>query len=851
MKSLLTAACISSLFCFGASAQSDYLNAELRQQVDSLKNDATTRRTNQQNVRARMTVLWDWMNAYAMTGRSIQPNATATLNTVRAVPVGQRTTPGQLRSIDELIVDFTFRDENPGGIGKAVVSPSGPFKAETRQSIEVTYTVAERSIEAGGQILIGRQFQSDAGRWQHQAPEADNFISIKANKSGVQFTPSRAPIRGMHGGFRGAAPQLAFDVTSGTLNEGDSFTITYGDTSQGGKGYQVETYTNDAMALPLYIKFDRDSIYFFVDLPTYAVEGKEAFDVHGFVSSIVKPNEKFQISVRVEDAYYGRATGTIPDIELSLNGKKIKTLSGKDGALQIVKDLSISSPGVYRYSIEAKDGTFSRLSDPIWVNENPTHRIYWGETHGHCGFAEGQGTPDSYFEFGRDDADLDFLTLSEHDIWMDDYEWKYINDATARYSKEREFILFPGYEWTSRRQRGGHHNVFFRRAGFERVPQQEAPRSSDLYFGLKSKHDPKDVLIIPHAHQVADWRNTDIHMEHLIEIMSAHGTFEWFGNKYLEHGRQVGFISASDDHLSHPGYSSGSRRGFKQRGGLAAVNAPALTTDGIFDALRNRQTYATSGARIILDATLNGEVMGTRQTYTETRVLEGQVMGTAPIATVELVKNGEVIMGNDYSVAKLTPHAFVQVNMDSDSVVFTRDNPRGSRPWGGSLEVIGATLTGVESPSFQNSRIERAEIDTLNPNKVNFFTTTRGRINNIVLELDGVSDATKIKINLDAGLESGTAPVRIRPFAEIPATEVNFSFGDFEDGEIKKDFLVDVHTDTLSLKIINPESPMDQAFAFNDTTNPAYGDYYYLRIRQVDGALAWSSPFWVGGEATP
>jgi hypothetical protein len=850
MNRIFIIICISS-WCIAAFSQNDYMDTDLRQQVNALKSDASMGRTNQQNVRARMVLLWDWMNAYALTGRHIQPNATATLNAALAVPVGQRNTPGQLRSIDELIVDFTYRDENPNGIGKAVVSPSGPFKAETWQTIEVSYTVADRPIEKGGQILIGRQFQSDAGRWQHRAPEANNYISVRASKSGVEFTPTTAPIRGMHGGFRGAAPQLAFEISEGTLNKGDTFTITYGDKSQGGRGYKVETFTNDAMALPLYIKFDRDSIYFSIELPTYAVEGKEAHSVHGFVPSVVKSGEKFEMSIRVEDEYYGRATGSIPDVEIKLNGKKIKTLSGRNGAVQKVRDLAISDPGVYRYTLSAVDGTFEEKSDPIWVNENPAHRIFWGETHGHCGYAEGLGTPDSYFEFGRDDADLDFLTLSEHDIWMDDYEWKFINDAVARYSKEGKFILFPGYEWTSRRGRGGHHNVFFRRAGMDRVPNQEAPRLSDLYFGLKSKHDPEDVLIIPHAHQAADWRNTDIHMEHLIEIMSAHGTFEWFGEKYLEHGRQVGFISASDDHLSHPGYTSGSSRGFKQRGGLAAVNAAELTTDTIFDALRNRQAYATSGERMILAATMNGEAMGTRQPYTETRLVEGQVMGTAPISTVELIKNGDIIHKIDYTVTELSSHAFIQVNMDSDSVVFTRDNPRGSRPWYGTLEVTGAKLIGVESPSFQNTRNESAIIDSANPNIVKFSTTTRGRINNMVLELEGVTKSTAIEVKLDAGIESGTAPIRIRQFANIPPADVNFAFSDFEKGEIRHDFQVDVHTDTLSLKIINPESPMDQAFTINDTTEPVFGDYYYLRIRQIDGALAWSSPFWIGGEPTP
>ena len=98
---------------------------------------------------------------------------------------------------------------------------------------------------------------------------------------------------------------------------------------------------------------------------------------------------------------------------------------------------------------------------------------------------------------------------------------------------------------------------------------------------LGQSHSPEDVLIIPHAHQAGDWRLGDLPMERLIEIMSGHGTFEWFGNKYLENGWRVGFIGASDDHLGHPGYSAGmQRRGGGRRsnifqfGGLAGVWAP-------------------------------------------------------------------------------------------------------------------------------------------------------------------------------------------------------------------------------------------------------------------------------------
>ena len=139
-------------------------------------------------------------------------------------------------------------------------------------------------------------------------------------------------------------------------------------------------------------------------------------------------------------------------------------------------------------------------------------------------------------------------------------------------------------------------------------------------------------------------------------------------------------------------------------------------------------------------------------------------------------------------------------------------------------------------------------MDADNPNRVNFSTDTRGRMNNFVLELEDVGEETTFGIRLEAGRETGAAPVRIRPAADIPSAALTFSFEDFEMGAASHEFNVGRYTDVLSLTAINPAAPMDQEFRFEDSTEPHQGDYYYLRIRQLDGGLAWSSPFWVGGE---
>ena len=35
-------------------------------------------------------------------------------------------------------------------------------------------------------------------------------------------------------------------------------------------------------------------------------------------------------------------------------------------------------------------------------------------------------------------------------------------------------------------------------------------------------------------------------------------------------------------------------------------------------------------------------------------------------------------------------------------------------------------------------------------------------------------------------------------------------------------------------------------FEYTDLEDPKPGDYYYIRVTQLDGGRAWSSPFWIG-----
>ncbi len=843
---LLLAGCGAEQMPDAGTPAADPPPSALRGEIEALKRAVAAQPTDAATLATRARVLADWVDAHALAGRPGSPFAPDVRRYATVPPTGEAAV-GAAERVDTLVREYRLRDEEPEALG-SLAADTGPFVAGTLATITQTWTAGSRGMARGGAIWVARHFNTVYGAFQTEDPAAEDYITVASTDPDAVFEAETIMARGAHGGFRAPEPAVAFRLIEGAVDPGETVTVTYGDTSGGGPGLRITTVSGEHVPMPLYVDIDGSGDWFMLPLQPFEIVGAGATGVHGFAPSVVAAGEAFELSVRAEDDWYNRATGDIPGFEVWVNGEVAATTEPGTEPIQAV-ELSLDAVGPHWIDIRSMDGAIVGEANPVLVEEAPEKRIYWGDTHGHSGYAEGIGTVDYFMRFARDDARLDFVTHSEHDTWLDAAEWRLMRDTVAQYDAPGEFVPYLGYEWTVPAWiGGGHHNVLFRTTeGREVVSALEYPTLSSLYQGLRERYDPADVVVIPHAHNPGDARHSDPLLEPLIEVMSMHGTFEWFMRNYLGNGHQVGFVAASDDHLSHPGYAAPSRNSLAQRGGLGAVFAPERSRDAIFDGMKARRAYATTGDRIILDVGLNDAGMGERTAYTTERTVSGRVIGTAPIDTVTLFKNDEPIWSRDHLTATGAADddpATLHLSFHSDATPLNwGDAPRGWRHWRGTLTLLGGTIVDARLTDLANPNWQYLERDG---EVVRFHTISRGDASTIVLTVTDLGEEGMLALELEETREAGSAPPIYRPPATIAASTLQLPVAQTAAGEVRATMPIPDYDDYIALRRVGP-GVRDVAFAYTDTSTPRQGDYYYVRVLQANDAAAWSSPIWVGG----
>lgn len=309
--------------------------------------------------------------------------------------------------------------------------------------------------------------------------------------------------------------------------------------------------------------------------------------------------------------------------------------------------------------------------------------------------------------------------------------WKRIQELVKEFYAPGRFVTLLAFEATLGFNYG-HHNVFYRDIDEPIFPDSEYDTLPKIWKALEDRK----AFTIPHHMGIRFLPKSDIETVHLainpiyrwedlnfdspefqaerkvlrggtdinwkfrndkidraLEIFSMHGQSELYdpnwelsyeyqrdpngggdsqgvsvpGPHYARDGWALGHrnavIASSDNHSAKPG---------QRFNGLAAVWAPALNRENIWDAVYNKNIYGTTGERIWLEFSVDGHAMGQEFTASAKPTIRATVAGTDEIAHLEIVKFS--FIKNEYAIAyKVSPGSFVaEVTHQDDQ--FTGDS---------------------------------------------------------------------------------------------------------------------------------------------------------------------------------
>lgn len=363
-------------------------------------------------------------------------------------------------------------------------------------------------------------------------------------------------------------------------------------------------------------------------LPEIKVAGDEHKFFRVITPSYVKPGEEFDILIVSLDKFENEST-------TKFSGKALKDNSGN-----IVKD-NISFTGSIRIPYKLKEeGVFrfvfeDTISTAIKAH-NSNKKLFWGDIHIHTKLShDAQGN--NPYTYTKNVSGLDFAASADHWESLGEKGYELIEKWAEEEYEPGKFVTIPADERNSRELQG-HHNVYFR--NIELMHKYRAIHDGDFEAGQNSflhlqDADKNDVMLIPHHTGLAfsNWSPPskgcsikwdafdDKGMRPVMEIYSHHGqsevynpqhflAYEWnrmrnperrancsvpgphYAQDYWMQGQRIGVIGSSDEH---------SGQGGRIHGGIAGVLTDELTRDKIFDGILNKQTYATTGERILVE----------------------------------------------------------------------------------------------------------------------------------------------------------------------------------------------------------------------------------------------------------
>ena len=733
--------------------------------------------------------------------------------------------------------------------GRIDFGPTGVFEARSLQTFKLVYTAGPYGIDDTGALRIVFRFSLDIGGLQTTDPAAKNYVSAKTgNGAKLTLTYNRS------GHMRPRDRALTVFIADGFLSEGDTITVVFGDTSAGSPGMQLQTFCESAFEFKVLV--DIYATGHFVplpDTPTIRIIPGPPAHWRAILPTLRRTGEVFSLGLRADDDWGNPSCNETETLRIESN-LPIENLPDQiifpigQRSLRI-DNIVAQNEGIYRIRVYNDQNEHLVDANPIVV-QNDSLNAYWGDLHGQTGETAAVDTAEEYFTFARDLAFLDVTSHQGNDFQIKNNFWAQLNQLTAEFDQKNRFVTFPGYEWSGNTCIGGDHNVFFRhegrsirRSSHALVEDQsdidsDAPTLRELFTALA------DEDCVVYAHVGGRYANTayahDPRIETAMEIHSAWGTFEWLLTDGFSLGHRCGVVCNSDDHKCRPGASHPGAADFGTYGGLTCFLTSDLSRDSIFDCLRKRHHYGTTGNRLHLDTRVRFK---TSANFYE---LDPNVYESSPKVVSEIMM-GDIAQTNDGVVDLFveavahTPIERVEVLNGNEVVETLRgydSSELGNRfriVWGGAkYRGRGRKVRWTGKMRLKNARIIRFErINAWNPEKlfeqrsdkeVVWDSITTGNFVGFDIWLDNVSNGQMV---LETNYVGTT----------LSLDEIGLKDTIFE-------------ADGLERRLRVYRMPqINNVFEIRDTVpvvlKPKGDNPLWVRVTTDDGYNAWSSPIFV------
>ncbi len=453
--------------------------------------------------------------------------------------------------------------------------------------------------------------------------------------------------------------------------------------------------------------------------------------------------------------------------------------------------------------------------------------LYWGDLHRHslvsrC-TAGDEPSLDDFYRYSWDVCDYDFWAVTDHSENSSDYQWWSIQKIADLFRVDGRFVPLYGFEWTGLT---GHQNVVFgdvaRGAPIFSAYAAGSDTQRGLWEGL-ARHPDHPAITVPHHPGAAmvpyDWDQYDPRFLRLAEVFQAcRGNYEDDGcfRQYADATRPGTFVLDGLRRGHRFGLIASSDHGH----GASYVGAYAERLDraSVFAALHQRRVFGATTRDLLVDVRVGDTFMGGECAPAAPREVAAYARGYGELARVDLLRDGEVVHSVLPDLGLPNGWVAVPVRVEWGMSPTPTD-------WSGSLTVRGGEIVRTSHWSPEVVAAERHRVAWA-AHSMSFgepYGSQRGGVEvTVVGPVDAVVDVATAQGGLAVPL--GRLPGRT---VTVPTT-----------GEGRLMLQPGVGG------LVGLGASEHRLSWTDERPGPAW---YYVRVFQTDGEMAWSSPVWVDG----